>query len=103
MGDDRIVQPALQFALGSYREMNASIWDAAVVRPLRCALLAEHLGLNTMPRPPRPPASVTAAASAGVLSLPLGACRIGHLRFSLSVNAFADHIRVPSSLVAWVH
>jgi hypothetical protein len=35
---------------------------------------------------------LTAAASAGVLALPIGACRIGHLRFSLSVKAFADHM-----------
>jgi len=34
-------------SLSGHTEMNASIWDAAVVRPLRCALLAEHLGLNT--------------------------------------------------------
>jgi len=28
----------------------------------------------------------------GVLSHPIGACRMGHLRLSLSVNAFLDHI-----------
>ena len=49
-----------------------------------------------MPSPPRPPALVTAAASPGVLALPIGACRIGHLRFSLSVNAFAGHMRLSS-------
>ena len=27
--------------------MNASIWDATVVRPLRCELLSEHLGHDT--------------------------------------------------------
>jgi hypothetical protein len=27
--------------------MNASIWDAAVVRDLRCALFQRHLGLDT--------------------------------------------------------
>src|SRR3954447_25797621 len=47
-----------------------------------------------MPRPPRPPALLTAEASAGVLSHPMGACRIGHLRSSLSVNALRDHIGV---------
>jgi hypothetical protein len=31
-----------------------------------------------------------------VLALPIGACRIGHLRFSLSVKAFAGHMRVSS-------
>src|SRR5215471_12404604 len=49
-----------------------------------------------MPSPPRPPALVTAAANPGVLALPIGACRIGHLRFNLSVKAFAGHIRVSS-------
>jgi cardiolipin synthase A/B len=34
-------------SLSGHTEMNASIWDAAVVQPLRCALLAEHLGLDT--------------------------------------------------------
>lgn len=34
-------------SLGGHTEMNASVWDATVVRPLRCALLAEHLGLDT--------------------------------------------------------
>src|SRR5215469_9320590 len=28
-------------------EMNASFWDRAVVRGFRCALLDEHLGLDT--------------------------------------------------------
>ena len=37
---------------------------------------------------------MTAAASAGVLALPIGACRIGHLRFSRSVTAFFGHIGV---------
>lgn len=27
--------------------MNASIWDKAFVRALRCELFAEHLGLDT--------------------------------------------------------
>jgi cardiolipin synthase A/B len=31
-------------SLSGHTEMNASIWDGAVVRPLRRALLAEHLG-----------------------------------------------------------
>ena len=35
------------YSLGGHPEMNASIWDADVVRGLRCALLAEHLGQNT--------------------------------------------------------
>jgi cardiolipin synthase A/B len=30
-----------------HTEMNASFWDRAVVRGLRCALLDEHLGLDT--------------------------------------------------------
>ena len=34
-------------SLSGHTEMNASISDPAVVRPLRCALLAEHLGLTT--------------------------------------------------------
>lgn len=34
-------------SLSGHTEMNASIWDATFVRSLRCALLAEHLGLNT--------------------------------------------------------
>src|SRR5437763_6078377 len=45
-----------------------------------------------MPSPPSPPALLTAAASAGVLALPIGACRIGHLRFSRSVSEFDGHI-----------
>src|ERR1043166_2034021 len=48
-----------------------------------------------IPRPPRPPALLTAAARAGVLSPPIGACRIGHLRLSRSVNAFLDHMDCP--------
>ena len=31
---------------------------------------------------------------AGVLALPIGACRIGHLRLSFSVKAFVGHMRV---------
>src|SRR6516165_10296237 len=53
-----------------------------------------------MPRPPSPPALVTAAASAGVLALPIGACRIGHLRFSLSVKVLIGHLRVYSQSFA---
>lgn len=34
-------------SLSGHTEMNASIWDKAVVRSLRCALLAEHLGQDT--------------------------------------------------------
>jgi cardiolipin synthase len=34
-------------SLSGHTEMNASIWDAAVVRPLRCQLLSEHLGQDT--------------------------------------------------------
>src|SRR5438045_1653836 len=49
-----------------------------------------------IPSPPRPPALVTAAASRGVLALPMGACRIGHLRFSLSVKAFVGHMHAHS-------
>ncbi len=47
-----------------------------------------------MPRPPSPPALLTTAARAGVLSQPIGAYRLGHLRLSLSVNAFLDRIDV---------
>jgi cardiolipin synthase A/B len=36
-------------SLSGHTEMNASIWDAAVVRPLRCELLSEHLGQDTGP------------------------------------------------------
>jgi phosphatidylserine/phosphatidylglycerophosphate/cardiolipin synthase-like enzyme len=35
------------YSLAGHTEMNASIWDADVVRALRCALLAEHLGRDT--------------------------------------------------------
>src|SRR5436190_2405380 len=51
-----------------------------------------------MPSPPSPPALLTAAASAGVLALPIGACRIGHLRFSLSVRALEGHMLPPLAL-----
>jgi phosphatidylserine/phosphatidylglycerophosphate/cardiolipin synthase-like enzyme len=34
-------------SLGGHVELNASIWDGAVVRALRCELLAEHLGQDT--------------------------------------------------------
>jgi cardiolipin synthase len=34
-------------SLGGHTEMNASVWDADVVRGLRCELLAEHLGRST--------------------------------------------------------
>jgi phosphatidylserine/phosphatidylglycerophosphate/cardiolipin synthase-like enzyme len=34
-------------SLGGQTEMNASIWDAAVARDLRCALLQRHLGIDT--------------------------------------------------------
>jgi len=34
-------------SLSGHTEMNASIWDATVVRPLRCELLSEHLGQDT--------------------------------------------------------
>jgi cardiolipin synthase A/B len=34
-------------SLSGNTEMNAAIWDQAVVRTLRCQLLAEHLGLDT--------------------------------------------------------
>ena len=34
-------------SLSGHSEMNVSIWDAAVVRELRCALFAEHLGEDT--------------------------------------------------------
>ena len=36
-----------QNSLTGHSEMNASIWDPAVVRALRCELLAEHLGRDT--------------------------------------------------------
>ena len=66
-------------------------------RDAACGLMAL---LPHIPRPPSPPALVTAAASAGVLALPIGACRIGHLRFSLSVKVLIDHIRVYSQSFA---
>jgi phosphatidylserine/phosphatidylglycerophosphate/cardiolipin synthase-like enzyme len=34
-------------SLSGHTEMNASIWDATVVRPLRRELLSEHLGQDT--------------------------------------------------------
>jgi phosphatidylserine/phosphatidylglycerophosphate/cardiolipin synthase-like enzyme len=34
-------------SLGGATEMNASIWDAAIARDLRCALFQRHLGLDT--------------------------------------------------------
>jgi phosphatidylserine/phosphatidylglycerophosphate/cardiolipin synthase-like enzyme len=34
-------------SLTGHSEMNAAIWDGAVVRALRCALLGEHLGMDT--------------------------------------------------------
>ena len=34
-------------SLSGQTEMNASIWDATVVRPLRCELFSEHLGQDT--------------------------------------------------------
>lgn len=34
-------------SLSGHTELNASIWDAALVRRLRCSLLAEHLGRDT--------------------------------------------------------
>ena len=35
------------FSLAGHTEMNASIWDAAVARNLRCRLFAQHLGVDT--------------------------------------------------------
>lgn len=35
------------FSLSGHSEMNAAIWDAAVVRALRCELFAEHLDQDT--------------------------------------------------------
>jgi cardiolipin synthase A/B len=35
------------FSLAGHTEMNASIWDAAVARDLRCRLFAQHLGIDT--------------------------------------------------------
>ena len=34
-------------SLSGHTEMNASIWDATVVRALRCELLSEHLNRDT--------------------------------------------------------
>ena len=34
-------------SLGGHTEMNASIWDAALARDLRCRLFAQHLGVDT--------------------------------------------------------
>lgn len=34
-------------SLGGNSEMNASIWDAAVARSLRCTLFSQHLGVDT--------------------------------------------------------
>jgi cardiolipin synthase len=35
------------YSLFGHTEMNAAFWDPQVVRALRCALLAEHLGQDT--------------------------------------------------------
>jgi phosphatidylserine/phosphatidylglycerophosphate/cardiolipin synthase-like enzyme len=35
------------FSLAGHSEMNASVWDAAVTRDLRCRLFARHLGVDT--------------------------------------------------------
>ena len=35
------------FSLAGHTEMNASIWDAALARDLRCRLFAQHLGVDT--------------------------------------------------------
>jgi phosphatidylserine/phosphatidylglycerophosphate/cardiolipin synthase-like enzyme len=37
------------YSLGGNAEMNASIWDEAVVRDLRCRLLAQYLAVDTAP------------------------------------------------------
>jgi hypothetical protein len=62
------------------------------------------LGLVGAPAPHPEPAETArvapAAANPGVLALPIGACRMGHLRFSLSVKAFAGHMRVSSRPLA---
>src|ERR1051326_5414534 len=63
--------------------------DPAIRRPA-CPAARPH-----MPSPPSPPALLTAAANAGVLALPIGACRIGHLRFNRSVSAFEGHMLDP--------
>ena len=53
-----------------------------------------------MPMPPSPPALLTAAASAGVLSHPMGACSMGQRMLSLSVKAFWDHMHASKRLGA---
>src|SRR5215471_9216837 len=63
------------------------------MRRAACSALRPH-----MPKPPSPPALVTAAARAGVLALPIGACRMGHLRLRLSVRVFVGHMRASSSV-----
>src|SRR5947208_3483202 len=45
-----------------------------------------------MPMPPSPPALLTAAASAGVVMMPIGAWMIGNRSFSLSVRGFDRHM-----------
>jgi phosphatidylserine/phosphatidylglycerophosphate/cardiolipin synthase-like enzyme len=35
------------FSLAGHTEMNASIWDAALARDLRCRLFSQHLGIDT--------------------------------------------------------
>src|ERR1051326_6174201 len=62
-------------------------WRNPAIRRPACSAVRPH-----MPSPPSPPALLTAAAKAGVLALPIGACRIGHLRFNRSVSAFQGHI-----------
>ncbi len=52
-----------------------------------------------MPMPPSPPALLTAAARAGVLSHPMGACSMGQRMLSFSVKVFWGHMHVSKGLV----
>jgi hypothetical protein len=74
-------------------EVRAEVYYREAPAMRRSASSAEN---PHIPNPPRPPALPTAAASAGVVMCPIGACKIGHLRFSRSVNRFRDHIVLAS-------
>ena len=62
-------------------------------------LSASYAEKPHMPMPPSPPALLTAAASAGVLSHPMGAWKIGQRMFSRSVKAFRGHMRASKGVV----
>src|SRR5205085_7118084 len=60
-------------------------------KPAMCRL-ASSAERPHMPIPPSPPALLTAAASAGVVMIPIGAWMMGNLSFSLSLRGFDGHM-----------